>query len=145
MFAGILISGGYGSVEIQDWFGDGKHCNIQDLPDERYSHTQVNMRVIYWTKDIWDLLCPESEYSLWRWPTEWNSTVLLGIGIRRVETQSQFTLSKVKHNIFQGIKKHQYICFVTFQVQKRNILKNDKNRGQIQQVNIIGKYYKERK
>lgn len=37
---GILITGGYGSVEIQDWFGDGKHCNIQDLPDERYSHTQ---------------------------------------------------------------------------------------------------------
>jgi len=37
---GLLISGGYGRVEVQDWFGEGQHCNVADLPDERYSHTQ---------------------------------------------------------------------------------------------------------
>ena len=39
--SGLLISGGYGSVEVQDWFNNGQHCKVLDLPEERFSHTQV--------------------------------------------------------------------------------------------------------
>jgi len=37
---GLLISGGYGSVEVQDWFNNEQHCKVVDLPEERFSHTQ---------------------------------------------------------------------------------------------------------
>ena len=39
--SGLLISGGYGNVEVQDWFNDQQHCKVLDLPEERFSHTQV--------------------------------------------------------------------------------------------------------
>ena len=39
--SGLLISGGYGSVEVQDWFNNQQHCKVVDLPEERFSHTQV--------------------------------------------------------------------------------------------------------